>query len=1724
MLVQTAPLACSGGPSPSTRQVPGSSPGSGGRAARAFFLHPPFLPPSGDSFFRTFPTNPAKVLGLCCSDPECTRNRIITEIGDLLAVDTSSCSPCTLAVNTTKQNRIRLDISNIYSWSRSYIVHDGVGTSFTEDLTSCSITLPSNALEIYIGGYTKFRISAEATIQDSLDSATNTPIVTDCAGLAHFDVKEPDVIVDLICADSPLRCTRNRIITEIGDLLAVDMLLCRSCRLTANTTKQNRLRLDINAIYLSSLSYIVHDGVGTRFTEDLNSCFIIFPTNELEILMDGFASFRISTESATNDTIVTDCVGLVQFNAELIVDFDLVCSNSWCTKNSIIITDIGDLLTVNTLHCGLCTLTVNTQQHNRIHLDIISLPSKFSVIHNGVGTQVTGNPGKCFITFPTNELDIYFVGAMHLMISAKASNQVSSQWNTTIYSDCVGVDHYDNVEEVKYTVIQPYIESNYKEIQRYVTSLYSRELKGILPACPFNCTCSLDYQHLIAHCNNKLEKILLFHKFTPNNLLPNTLDASERKLESMDRRAFKDLSYINRLILNKNFLTHIESETFTSTPLRILEIADNMITELEVGVSYFHVLNILDLHGNQLTDLPSLHRNVSYTTTYVHVLDLSENRLDELLAETFKYLVNLIILILDKNNITTLQPNYFLNMQSLQILYLDDNQLTTLAPKTFPNHLLQLHLSGNQLSKLPSHIFRAQRAENQLQELTISQNNIISLPRDFFCNTPNLQQLSIADNQLQSLDVSLFANLKQLKFLNISNNQLKSVFLGTSQRNQWNFCNNTYKGSTGHLLPNIQYINLNNNTIQMFEGYLFEEMPIIEALSIRENPLRMVDEKTFALVKNYTIVLVDEPATCCFIEKKSQCKPKNPKPPYLTCLRLLPYPSIRIFMWIFGLFALVGNLSVLLWRCKTHGRENIIQVFLIQNLAASDLMMGVYMLIIASADTYYQQYFPSWSSDWRNGPLCKLAGTLSVLSSEASVFFITLISIDRFLAIKYPRGKWRLTRKSTLIVLMCLWSIALLLSVIPVSFSGLNQDFYDVSEVCIGLPFVRAPVYLSNTFSRELQIDTNFRLSWNSFIVINSSISFINGFSSHYSSNYSIDIEFEETYLDVKEGNNPGLFFSIVLFLGINFVCFLVVAVTYTWIFIIVKQSNKRVGISRTNQEIALAKRMGAIIVTDFMCWAPIIVIGILVQSSIVTIHPVVYVYIVVFLLPINSAVNPYIYTIAIILSDYWSRTKNTKHRKVHAKTNIGLTRTANAENENEHAKKRNDVTNKKTENVLKLVSTTFSQQPKSSESETKSDAENNIGLANNETKNVPKIVSTSFSHQPMSPETDTKSDAENDVNLGTNGRENVRKISSDSFTHQPKSPETDTKSDAEKNIGIANNRTENVPQIVSTSFSHQPMSPKTDTKSDAENDVNLGTNGRENVRKISSDSFSHQPKSPETDTKSDAEVDVDLGNNITEKGPKVSTQFSHQPESPVSDIKSVAEIDVYLGNNETENVSKVASDPFSHQPKSPVTETKSDAEKNIGLGNNGTGNVSKLASTTFSHQPMSLEADTKSEAEIDVDQGNNRTENVSKLAPSPFYHQPESPVSDIKSVAEIDVYLGNNKTENVSKVASDPFSHQPKSPVTETKSDAEKNIGLGNNGTGNVSKLASTTFSRQPMSLEADTKSDAEIDVDQGNNRTENVSKLAPASFSHQSRNPETETENDTKSDAENHTGLGKK
>ena len=77
-----------------------------------------------------------------------------------------------------------------------------------------------------------------------------------------------------------------------------------------------------------------------------------------------------------------------------------------------------------------------------------------------------------------------------------------------------------------------------------------------------------------------------------------------------------------------------------------------------------------------------------------------------------------------------------------------------------------------------------------------------------------------------------------------------------------------------------------------------------------------------------------------------------------------------------------------------------------------------------------------------------------------------------------------------------------------------------------------------------------------------------------------------------------------------------------------VKGSAKQVRSTNMKRESKMAKRMMLIVLTDFLCWMPIIFIGLL--SLLGKFHDPekqAYVWIAVFVLPLNSALNPILYT-----------------------------------------------------------------------------------------------------------------------------------------------------------------------------------------------------------------------------------------------------------------------------------------------------------------------------------------------------------------------------------------------------------------------------------------------------------------------------------------------------------------
>ena len=441
-----------------------------------------------------------------------------------------------------------------------------------------------------------------------------------------------------------------------------------------------------------------------------------------------------------------------------------------------------------------------------------------------------------------------------------------------------------------------------------------------------------------------------------------------------------------------------------------------------------------------------------------------------------------------------------------------------------------------------------------------------------------MSHLTLSNNRLTHLPYDIFKDMTNLTFLDLSVNRLNNI-------------------------PNIKHlINL-------------------QVIDISNNILQHISEILVSSLSSNTKIFASQHEVCeCYVPDYVICSAADNRSPYLTCDRLLSDRALLVVMWLIGLGALCGNLFVLIWR-KKETDIHVVNSILLQNLAASDLLMGVYMLIIASADIYFGDNFPMQSESWRSGITCKIAGAMSIISSEASVFFVTLISIDRFIAIRFPISIWRLRKHSVRVISVLTWTISFVLGTVPSVLSGVSFKFYDNSHVCIGLPLALTKLYGIK--------QSTFRIFLHSGQI---RFYFLKDTTQY-------------------QGLVNGLFFSTTVFLGLNCVCYLIILGCYIEIMRAVKKSSKRSGRSQEmKKQIRLTTKVTAIVATDFFCWFPIIILGILVQTRVIELPPSVYAWCVTFVLPINSAINPYLYTIVDVVSKCRKTAQNTTSDAIKSK------------------------------------------------------------------------------------------------------------------------------------------------------------------------------------------------------------------------------------------------------------------------------------------------------------------------------------------------------------------------------------------------------------------------------------------------------------------------------------------
>lgn len=248
-------------------------------------------------------------------------------------------------------------------------------------------------------------------------------------------------------------------------------------------------------------------------------------------------------------------------------------------------------------------------------------------------------------------------------------------------------------------------------------------------------------------------------------------------------------------------------------------------------------------------------------------------------------------------------------------------------------------------------------------------------------------------------------------------------------------------------------------------------------------------------------------------------------------------------------------LTSIMW--LAHSKRHIdVPRFLVINLAVADLLMALYLGLLAFIDLSTLGEFRMFAIKWQYSNGCKLASFLGVLSSELSVFILAIITLERNYAITNAvHLNRRLSLQKAMLIMLLGYLFAILMAVLPLN--GVSD--YRKFSICL-------PLDMSSSLASQIYLT--------SLLLINS--------------------------------------FSFVLLLSCYLRMYCAIRGSQAW---------------NTN-DLRIAKRMSVLVLTDFLCWSPVIIAAFASLFGYHLIGSDGLKVLTIFILPLNSVANPFLYAI----------------------------------------------------------------------------------------------------------------------------------------------------------------------------------------------------------------------------------------------------------------------------------------------------------------------------------------------------------------------------------------------------------------------------------------------------------------------------------------------------------------
>ena len=449
---------------------------------------------------------------------------------------------------------------------------------------------------------------------------------------------------------------------------------------------------------------------------------------------------------------------------------------------------------------------------------------------------------------------------------------------------------------------------------------------------------------------------------------------------------------------------------------------------------------------------------------------------------------------------------------------------------------------------------------------------------------PNLRHLDLSGNGLKHISMQHFHSLNNLRVLVLSGNPLLSItntespepgmmVLETITLSDTSL--DVFNASALAGCPNLKTLNVSWSKLTTITDEGFQSTPLLENLDMRGSPLKDYPSDLLRGLVSLKLVHADNYILCCEVMLPDDFDLNNchtEQDLLASCKDLLKSNVYRVFLWLFASLSIVGNAGSFvarLYLVKKGAGLSSFSIF-VSNLSMADFSMGVYLAIVGVTDQIYRGEYLSHYDQWKESTVCKIAGFLSLMSTEVSAFIICLITLDRFLALRFPFSRLHFSRGSALMACTIVWVVGIVLATVPLLPVTSHWEFYSQTGICIPLPFITRKRFHGYDYS-----------------------------------------------------------FSVMIVL--NFILFVLIALGQAIIYWSVRSNTISSSKKSGSRDATIARRLTIIVLSDFLCWFPIGLLGVLASTG-TPIPNEFNVAVAIFVLPFNSALNPFLYTFNVLM------------------------------------------------------------------------------------------------------------------------------------------------------------------------------------------------------------------------------------------------------------------------------------------------------------------------------------------------------------------------------------------------------------------------------------------------------------------------------------------------------------